>query len=85
MEILTLLTPFVFSLTLQDQARWLQKRKQTNDERRAAGDDPLPDEESALDKKVREPRPPNNAAMRMEELKEGKGMFVFFLAVLRSS
>lgn len=36
----------------QDQARWLQKRKQTNDERRAAGDNPLPDEEFALDKKV---------------------------------
>lgn len=39
----------------QDQARWLQKRKQTNDERRAAGDDALPDEESAFDKKVEVP------------------------------
>lgn len=28
------------------------KRKQTNDERRAAGDDPLPDEDSLFDKKV---------------------------------
>ena len=35
-----------------EQARWLQKRKQTNEERRAAGDGPLPDEEFALDKKV---------------------------------
>lgn len=39
-------------LTPQEQARLLQKRKQTNDERRAAGDDPLPDEESLFDKKV---------------------------------
>lgn len=45
----------------QEQARWLQKRKQTNDERRAAGDDLLPDEEFALDKKLEAP-------VRMESL-----------------
>lgn len=43
---------FVMSRPPQDQARWLQKRKQMNDERRAAGEDPLPDEESQFDKKV---------------------------------
>lgn len=45
--------PFRANPHKQDQARWLQKRKQQNDERRAAGEDALPDEESAFDKKVR--------------------------------
>ncbi|CAM9192798.1 unnamed protein product [Ectocarpus sp. 6 AP-2014] len=39
----------------QDQARLLQKRKQQNDERRAAGEEALPEEDSALDKKLDAP------------------------------
>ncbi|CAN0529589.1 unnamed protein product, partial [Ectocarpus sp. 12 AP-2014] len=39
----------------QDQARLLQKRKQQNDERRAAGEEALPEEDSAFDKKLDAP------------------------------
>ncbi|CAM9490258.1 unnamed protein product, partial [Sphacelaria rigidula] len=36
----------------QEHTRWLQKRRQVNDERRAAGEDPLPEEDPQFDKKV---------------------------------
>ena len=45
-----------------DQARWADRRKKTNDDRRAAGEDALPDDEAGFSEK--RPDAPN----RMESL-----------------
>ena len=41
----------------QQQAQWLQKRRQENAARRLAGEEPLPEEDPALFKPIPEPSP----------------------------